>query len=258
VTAPCSRPTPRAPRQALALRRAARGLLAGLALLALGSAALADAPACPPLAAPTQTARDPIVHAIELIGPPPTPDSAGGGADFAASHAAFSADRVALASRDDCLDAFVAFASAMPAGFERATRPRTAALLRTFTDALYFVTDEAKKNWSRKRPFMLDPTVARCTGVNFERLRTNGAYPSGHAALGWGIALLLAEVAPERAQAVLERGREFGDSRVVCGVHWPSDVEAGRVLAASVVARLHGERDFRKLLDAARSELAKP
>jgi len=52
-----------------------------------------------------------------------------------------------------------------------------------------------------------------------ERLRRDGAYPSGHAAVGWGWALILAELSPDRAEVILARGRAFGDSRTVCNVH---------------------------------------
>jgi acid phosphatase (class A) len=88
-------------------------------------------------------------------------------------------------------------------------------------------------------------------------LLNNGSYPSGHAMLGWAYALLLAELVPERSDAILLRGREFGDSRVICGVHYPSDVEAGRTLAAALVARLHAEPQFTADMAAARAELAK-
>ena len=82
----------------------------------------------------------------------------------------------------------------------------------------------------------------------------NSSWPSGHAMLGWTYALLLAELVPEQADAVLLRGRQFGDSRVVCGVHYPSDVEAGRAVGAALVARLHAEPQFVADMAAAKAE----
>jgi acid phosphatase (class A) len=68
-------------------------------------------------------------------------------------------------------------------------------------------------------------------------------------------ALILAELRPEHASAILVRGREFGDSRAICGVHYMSDVEAGRLYAAAVVARLHADPQFQADLAASRVEL---
>ena len=85
---------------------------------------------------------------------------------------------------------------------------------------------------------------------------TNGSYPSGHSSLGWAWALILSEIDPEHANAILARGRAFGESRVICGVHWQSDVEEGRFMGASAVARLHADPAFRADLEAARAELA--
>ena len=65
-------------------------------------------------------------------------------------------------------------------------------------------------------------------------------------AVGWGWALVLTELVPARADAILQRGREFGYSRVVCNVHWQSDVEAGRTMAAATVARLHADPALRR------------
>jgi len=70
------------------------------------------------------------------------------------------------------------------------------------------------------------------------------------------MSLILAELAPDRATAILNRGRAFGESRVVCGVHSPSAVDAGRTNGASLVATLHGQTAFRADLEAAREELA--
>jgi acid phosphatase (class A) len=53
----------------------------------------------------------------------------------------------------------------------------------------------------------------------------------------------------------LERGRAFGESRLVCNVHWASDVIEGRVIAAATVARLHANPDFLADLRNAKSEI---
>jgi acid phosphatase (class A) len=87
-------------------------------------------------------------------------------------------------------------------------------------------------------------------------LESNGAYPSGHSAIGWAWALILAEIVPESADRVLARGWEFGQSRVICNVHWQSDVTQGRTVGAIVVARMHGNTEFRADLEAARREIA--
>jgi acid phosphatase (class A) len=87
-------------------------------------------------------------------------------------------------------------------------------------------------------------------------IETDGSYPSGHGLIGWSWALVIAEVAPEHASAVLARGRDFGDSRVVCGVHYPSDIEAGRYLGSALVSRLHQDPAFVSDLATARAEVA--
>jgi acid phosphatase (class A) len=87
-------------------------------------------------------------------------------------------------------------------------------------------------------------------------LRSSGSYPSGHTSIGWSWALVLAEAAPEESEAILARGRAFGERRVVCNVHWESDVIEGRFIGAATVARLHAEPAFLADLNAAKSELA--
>ncbi|MGO9792157.1 MAG: phosphatase PAP2 family protein, partial [Solirubrobacteraceae bacterium] len=74
--------------------------------------------------------------------------------------------------------------------------------------------------------------------------------------IGWAWALVLTELYPDRADAILARGRAFGDSRVICNVHWHSDVSEGRVVGAAVVARLHADATFRSDLEASRIEVA--
>lgn len=66
---------------------------------------------------------------------------------------------------------------------------------------------------------------------------------------------ILTELAPDRAEEILARGRAFGESRNVCNVHWYSDVVAGRLVGAAAVAKLHANEQFREAMDAARVDI---
>lgn len=147
------------------------------------------------------------------------------------------------------------FSCALNAAISESHTPRLIRLLRrTLVDAGRS-TSEAKKRYQRARPFMTN-NKPLCTPHREEALRADGSYPSGHAAIGYAFGLVLSEIAPEHAQALIARGREFGHSRVVCNVHWPSDVIEGQMMGAAIVARLHGEPEFRADVEAARLELA--
>ncbi|GJG94384.1 phosphatase PAP2 family protein [Cupriavidus pauculus] len=115
-------------------------------------------------------------------------------------------------------------------------------------------TYAAKNHWGRVRPFVANKE-ASCTPDEEGALAKEGSYPSGHAAIGWTWALLLVELAPARTDLLLDRGRDFAQSRSVCGVHWQSDIQAGQSIAAGVVARLHADATFQADLQAARHEL---
>jgi len=115
-------------------------------------------------------------------------------------------------------------------------------------------TYPAKIYYKRQRPFVVNnqPT---CDPEAEKFLRTSGSYPSGHSAIGWAWALLLAEFFPEQTNAILQRGREFGESRIVCNVHWYSDVAEGRLMGAATVAALHGNRKFQHDLKKSKQEI---
>ena len=127
-------------------------------------------------------------------------------------------------------------------------------LRRTVADA-GLATYTAKNHYQRVRPFMLNRKPI-CTPEDMELLKNDGSHPSGHTAVGWAWALILAEIAPERADAIFARGRAFGESRIICNVHWHSDVVEGRFIGASVVAKLHTDPQFLSDLEAAKKEVA--
>lgn len=118
------------------------------------------------------------------------------------------------------------------------------------------VSRRPKRSFNRTRPFVRydEPTPVPETEA---RLRKNGSYPSGHSLRGWCMALLLVEINPECQNKVLKLGHEWGESRVIIGYHWKSDVEAGRALASAVYARLHACEEFLSDMAAAREEFKK-
>jgi acid phosphatase (class A) len=128
--------------------------------------------------------------------------------------------------------------------------PRLTALVRRMAVEVA----RPKDFYKRTRPYLTDdgPICDEKTSG----LAASPDYPSGHTTAGWALALVLAELAPDRATEILVRGRSYGESRIVCGVHNLSAVEAGRTDAAAVVAALHGSADFRADLRAARAEVA--
>ena len=132
--------------------------------------------------------------------------------------------------------------------------PKLIALMRrTLADAGR-ATSEAKQLYKRTRPFAVNGKPL-CTPDREEALRKDGSYPSGHASVGFAFGLVLSEVAPDRATELVARGRAFGQSRLVCNVHWQSDVLEGQMISAAVVARLNAEPAFRADVAAARAEV---
>ncbi|HWW12571.1 MAG TPA: phosphatase PAP2 family protein [Brevundimonas sp.] len=120
--------------------------------------------------------------------------------------------------------------------------PTLTLLLGRMLGDLETIQTPAKRGYFRSRPFVVEPAETCFRPEAW--LGASGSYPSGHTALGWAWALVLAEMAPDRADAVLARGIAYGESRVICGVHYASDVEAGRVVGAAMVAALKANPEF--------------
>ena len=129
-------------------------------------------------------------------------------------------------------------------------------LLRDAKATCEAISGFPKYYYKRKRPFVRfqEPTAT----PEFEpELRRNFSYPSGHTILGWTSALLLTEINPERADTILARGMMYGESRVIVGAHWQSDVDAGRLAAAAAYARMHTSDRFLEQMRRARQEFQK-
>lgn len=205
--------------------------------------------------------KEEVPDSLALVPPPPAPGSGALSADEEANRAGRAlrgTPRFAQATEDANLTfpgAAGSLACAVGAPITEQDTPHLYVLLRRVLSDAGYSTGAAKSKYMRKRPFLVngEPT---CTPADEKDLAKQGSYPSGHAAAGWAWALVLAEVAPDRAEAVVERGRAFGQSRVVCNVHWQADVNEGRILGAATVARLHADAAFLADLAAAKKELA--
>ena len=119
----------------------------------------------------------------------------------------------------------------------------------TTTDAMRVAP---KAFYHRQRPF--ERFEDKMLTDEEDDLRGEGSYPSGHTLLGWCSALLLSEINPERADTILKRGYMYGESRVIVGAHWQSDVDAGRLAAAAAYSRMHTSERFLEQMQLARLE----
>ena len=201
-----------------------------------------------------------LPNSLELLPAPPAEGSAAFALDQEISReslALLDSPRGSQATKDANLhfpEAIEAFSGVIGMPITEEKTPYLHMLLRrTLTDA-GLSTYRAKDHYTRARPFTVNgkPT---CTPQDEELLRNDGSYPSGHTAIGWAWALILCEIFPEKADAILARGRAFGESRIICNAHWQSDVNEGRFMAAATVARLHADHGFRTDLEAAKAEV---
>lgn len=202
-----------------------------------------------------------IPNSLALIPPPPAPGSAAFALDMEIAHNSFALrepPRFALAASDFDLKLphFIdTFSCALNTQITKENAPYLYNLLcRSFSD-IGKSTYAAKNFYKRARPFQVNhEPIAVPEAQAF--LEKDPSYPSGHTSLGWGFALILTEIAPERADEILARGRAFGESRIVCNHHWFSDVVWGRFMGAATVARLHADPTFSADLEAAKAEFA--
>ncbi len=239
--------------------------LAVLLMLALGGCSVPGTPRDDTAPLPTKAIgyldKADAPDSLRLVPPPPAAGSPGMALDEAVSRQALAlrdTPRFAQATQDADLSfptGASQFACALGVPVDARRTPHLYALLERSRIDASAATKAAKNRYQRARPFTVNGAPT-CTPEDEAELRHNGSYPSGHSAIGWAWALILTEVAPERADALLDRGRNYAESRLVCNVHWQSDILEGRHMGAAAVARLHDNKAFRADLEEARKEVA--
>lgn len=219
----------------------------------------------PSLAGPVPTTLKGYLSAQALngqtiIGPPPAADSPQGRADreiYLKYRALAGSPRWKQATLDNDIwtgGAVRRFSCALGAEIGPKTTPVTYRILERVELDARTVGTPPKDLYNRTRPLIGDDLPICIKREDW--MRTNASYPSGHSMVGWAWGLILGEAAPAKASALMAAGREIGQSRVICGVHYQSDVDAGRTLGAAMVAAMHDDPQFRRDLAAAKRELA--
>ena len=152
------------------------------------------------------------------------------------------AQAIADAEWDDHAKLYALWKDAFGLEVTETNTPEIWKLLETSLATTDPMRKETKAFYKRQRPFeRYDDSMP---SHEEDELRGEGSYPSGHSLRGWGISLLLAQIAPERAEQVFKRGWDYCNSRVIVGAHWQSDVDNSRTAASIGFCALQGSEEF--------------
>ena len=138
-------------------------------------------------------------------------------------------------------------------GFDVMALPVTSELLSEVVKEQSAESGAAKKFFRRDRPWIVDSSIESCEPHGPGPAKTS--YPSGHAALAFSTGVVLAALIPGKSQAILARAKDYAENRLVCGMHFRSDIAAGQDLGTVVAVRLMQDPGFAREMDAARAEL---
>lgn len=192
------------------------------------------------------------VDITRVIAAPPSPDSVEQSHDldavlYSQSHRTVAQEKSALAEND--LTIFQ-FREVLGPSFSPEKLPATASFFKRIQEDSIDVLGPAKDHWKRPRPFLASDEV-KPVGAK----PSSASYPSGNSLLGYVYAVILAEILPAKRDAIFAKGLDIGNARVVAGVHYPTDVAAGRLAAVEIVAKLESSASYAKDLKAVTQEL---
>lgn len=199
-------------------------------------------------------------NSLLLLSPPPEQNSSLFELDLERAKNALESkdnERFLQAARDADLSfpfAVKSFEPIIGISISESKTPKLYILMRRVMTDAGLSTYAAKNHYKRERPFMVN-NQKTCTPDQENILYKVGSFPSGHAAVGWAWSLVLIKLFPEKEKEILERGHDFGESRVICNAHWDSDVKMGRVMGQAAVDCLWGNSNFLADWDGVKKEI---
>jgi acid phosphatase (class A) len=171
-------------------------------------------------------------------------------------------ERIAQAVWDDAHEDPTAFATIIGPDFDLKKLPATARLLDEVVNDTNIAASAAKAFFRRRFPVAFDPSMYSdpkwviCDPADAKPAnRPLRSYPSGHATMGYSLAIVLAVLIPEKSQAIQARAADYAYSRLVCADHYQSDVEASHALGSAVGTMLLNSAALKPDIDAAKVEL---
>ncbi|MGA2028891.1 MAG: phosphatase PAP2 family protein [Verrucomicrobiota bacterium] len=191
--------------------------------------------------------------AIALLAPPPLPDSPEQKYDLVeviSVHQDCTSNELAAALSEDRGISMFYFTPVIGDIFQPGKLPVTEAFLHRIQKDTESIVDRAKNYWKRPRPYVVDPDLA--IGNVFKSF----SYPSGHSTESMVLALVLADLFPDKRDALIAEAREIGWHRVEIARHYPTDIYAGRVLAQAIVREMKRNPDFQHDFAEAQAEIA--
>jgi acid phosphatase (class A) len=192
------------------------------------------------------------ISAATFLPPPPLPDSAEQVADMDTVrnvyHAAADADKQAAYGEKKFT--IFNFTDAVGPFFIESNLPKTTEFFKKVQKDAETITDAGKDYFKRPRPYVTDPSLAN------GKLEKSYSYPSGHSTETMVLALVLAEVLPDKQDAIIAHARQMGWHRVQIARHYPTDIYAGRVLAKAIVREMNKSPEFQNDLAEAKAEVA--
>jgi len=241
----------------------ARVLVFSFVLSLSGAAALAPAEQISATKA-TYPANIPPTHFVQIeafdfsriLPAPPTPDSLAAKADLEAVlqvQAWRTTEQVVWAKLvDEKIRSVLMSADVEILGpwFAPEKFPEIVVLTSAVVADVTSVALAAKNVHHRLRPFAADERVHPCVGRP-----ANGSYPSGHTAIAFAWAATMTELFPGKRAEFAERAHRIAWGRVIGGVHFPTDLEGGRLLAAAIMAEMNKSDAFRAAVERCRTEI---
>ena len=163
-----------------------------------------------------------------------------------------SAERIALANSDSEETVYAMFGRVLGDRFKPETLPLTTKLFERLGETEDAVVDPVKAHFGRIRPFLNNPEIK----ANVKPSKS-GAYPSGHTSRSKMMAIILGMMVPEYHDAIFARAEDYAFSRIVGGMHYPNDLDGGRLAGTAMAATVLADAQFRQDMQAAQAELRK-
>jgi acid phosphatase (class A) len=195
-----------------------------------------------------------VANAMAALPAPSAPGSAEDQADRATTDRAFAARSpadFAQAKREEKFNAFD-FAPVIGNRFRADRLPHVAALFQEAEQETKQAVDLSKNHWKRPRPC---PPGSGCALNPTDAAKKSYGYPSGHSSRATVDAILLTQLFPQNAEALMQHARDIGWRRVVKGAHTLQDIYAGREFGQALATRMLDSPAMQRDLAAAREEL---